>query len=154
MNDGKIMAWIDHLPSVGKEVLNYRDALQSGIDEAIDLERQAAAIRAEIKKGQDSLMASITRQWTLFDIETASKRHASSVALSGRQMMDPGLQKAVMALDGNVGPGGALEIYEREVLRDQAEHLKNGSPETVAILTRLIEWWVYAGAPALKALRG
>lgn len=154
MGDEKIMAWIDHLPNVGQDELNHRDALQSGIDEAIELERQAAALRAEIKKGQDRLLASITRKWTLFDIEAASKYHASLVALSGRQMVDAGLKKAVMALDGNVGPGGALEIYEREVLRDQAEHLKNGSPETVAILTRLIEWWVYAGAPALKALRG
>lgn len=153
MNNDKIMAWIDRLPNVTQDVLNHREALQSGIDEAVSLERQAAAIREQVKEGQERLLKNIVSKWTLHEIETASKEQ-SKIQSTGRHIFDPGLKKAVMARDGNLGPGGALEIYEREVLKNHAKQLATGNPETMQVLASLVDWWVHAGDPALRALRG
>lgn len=74
MSSKPYMHWIDFLPEVGDPIKSARAALAEKLKEADELEIRAQALRAEVSKGNDALMARIMKTWTLADVECAGNR--------------------------------------------------------------------------------
>ncbi len=151
MQTDTIMGWIDSLPNVRTDLLAHRDQLQFGIDEAARLEWEAAQLRAQVMSEQKKLLGEIAKRYPLHEIEQASNRYRKANQL-GADILDQGLRNALTRCDGNVGPKVALEIYEQEVLKDHTKLIEQSTGETLQLLTKLIDWWVYAGEPIMRRL--
>jgi hypothetical protein len=67
----KIMPWVEMLPEVGTGICKERDRLNAKLAAAEELERQAAALRAEAYEGQAALMSRIAAAWAPHEIAQA-----------------------------------------------------------------------------------
>lgn len=151
----KFMAWVDRLPEVGGAITTVRDRLARELASAVELEGQAARLRARVKLERMDLVARVASQWSLLEIERASlaaEHEAHAVPLACIE--DAALRAAIRGLDGASSALDALEMFYPQVVRQGNLLGAVGDVERRATLSRALDWWTFAVLPVLARVEG
>lgn len=153
---GRFMAWVDHLSEVGDPILAARDRLRRSLDRAESLERQAAAVRAEVAEGRAALLRRVLDHWTVADIEAASIAAGEAGSpFPAAYVSDAELREALRALDGAASPLEILGAFHKgRVIRQHNLFGTATEAEHRATLHRVFDWWNYGAVPLLVRLQG
>lgn len=140
------MPWILHLPELGDPIRAERERLAAKLQEAHELERQAARLVQEVRAGEQLLMAKVTKSWSLFDIESAGRRAgAEGRTLALSTVRDAVLRAALQAGDEHLTAGQAVRIFgDADVIDIDALSLASAQERTET-LERVAAWWNFAG---------
>lgn len=149
------MAWLDHLPEVGDPLRLDRAKLQELAEQATELERSAAALRARVHSGQTELVIRTMKHWTLADIQTAAVAadRADPKTVARAQVQDEALRARLYPLDGWHLASEALQAFESAGVIRQHNLMSTASEEErLQTLARVLDWWNHAGRPVCERL--
>ena len=150
------MPWVDHLPEVGDPIRRERAKLVEAAQEAIELERHAAALRVQVAAGQSRLLQRVMGYWTLADIQLACEAADRDDAAGAQRarVADPALREQLRTLDGwHLGIEALRAFHAGVILRPDL--LTTGTDEErLQALVRVAAWWNFAGAPVYERLPG
>lgn len=150
------MPWVDHLPEVGDPIRRERAKLVEVAQEAIELERHAAALRVQVAAGQVQLLQRVMGYWTLADIQLASEAadRDDAVGAQRARVGDPALRKQLRTLDGwHLGIEALRAFHAGVTLRPDLLTTATDE-ERLQALVRVVAWWTFAGAPVYERLAG
>ena len=147
-----LMAWIQNLPEVGDPIRRKRDGMVAKLNEAYLLERRAAQLVEEARADERELQASIARQWSELEIAHARRGIVECRALALATVRDPGLREGLQALDHHLTASEAVRVFgAADVIQTGTLH-SISEPERLAMLDRVIAWWIFAGKPVYERL--
>lgn len=153
--DIPFMPWIDHLPQVGDPIQKERSKLRELAQRAVDLEREARALREQVAMGQSAVLLKAMRHWTLADIQDACEkvRDIDPVATIRAQVDDGALRERINSLDGWHLASEALQIFDQADVLRQHNLLSTATEEECAqALGRVLAWWNHVGRPVCERL--
>ena len=153
--DTPFMPWIDHLHEVGDPIQKERGKLHELAQRAVDLEREACALRDQVAMGHAALLLKVMKYWTLADIQDACEkvRHLDPMAAIRAQVDDSALRERINALDGWHLASEALQIFDQADVLRQHNLLSTATEEERAqALGRVLAWWNHVGRPACERL--
>jgi hypothetical protein len=153
--DNPFMPWINHLHEVGDPIQIERDKLLALAQRALDLEREACALRDQVTIGQAALVLKVMKHWTLADIQDACEkvRQLDPMAAFRAQVDDSALRERINALDGWHLASEALQIFDQAGVLRQHNLLSTATEEERAqALGRVLAWWAHVGRPVCERL--
>lgn len=153
--DTPFMPWINHLHEVGDPIQKERGKLRELAQRAVDLEREACALRDQVAMGQAALLLKAMKHWTLADIQDACEkvRDIDPVATIRAQVDDSALRERINALDGWHLASEALQIFDQADVLRQHNLLSTATEEERAqALGRVLAWWNHVGRPVCERL--
>lgn len=140
---------------VGGPIQRERAKLQELAQRAVDLEREACALRDQVAMGHAALLLKVMKHWTLADIQDACEkvRHIDPMAAIRAQVDDSGLRERINALDGWHLAAEALQIFDQAGVLRQHNLLSTATEEERAqTLGRVLAWWNHVGRPVCDRL--
>lgn len=153
---GRFMAWVGRLPEVGDPIQGGRDRLRGQLAQAEALERQAAALRAEVAEGRAALLRRVLDRWTVAEVETASMAAGEAGSpFPAAYVSDAKLREALRALDGGQSALDVLQTFVSGAVVRQHNLMSTATDaERRETLNRVLDWWNYGAVPLLVRLQG
>ena len=153
--DTPFMPWIDHLPEVGDPIRRERAKLLELAEQAAELERHAAAVRALVQSGQAELMTKVMKHWTLADIQSAAQAadRLDPAARARAEVDDTPLRERLQQFDGWQLASEALTTFQAARVIRQEDLLTSATDaERRRTLERVLAWWDHAARPVCRRL--
>jgi len=147
------MPWIDQLSEVGDKITHERNRLAELLAKAERLEKDAGAIRAEVKADRAALVGKVAEHWSLGEIERAANAATQSLPVALACVEDERLRSVLMALDGGASAFDLLRAFrEAGVIRQHNLLSTATAQEQRATIQRVLDWWNFGVYPLLVRL--
>lgn len=148
------MPWVDFLPELGDPIRSERNRLADMQDRADALEKQAAALRADLKSGRASLLAKIAVGWHSREIASATRAAGDHLRPTSLNFItDHALRAMIITLDGGSTALDVLNVFRLgQVIRQHNLLSTATDTERRATLNRVLDWWNHAAVPLLDRM--